>query len=116
MNRTITIALAGIALCHGIAHAQSGRAACERLLHLHNGESRVLTADYAAAGPFQRPAMGPVTPAPLMLPAHCSVRIITPTSSDSAVTSEIWLPDPPGLERQTAGYRQRWLFQRALLL
>ncbi len=28
------------------------------------------------------------------MPAHCSVRIITPTSSDSAVTSEIWLPDP----------------------
>lgn len=47
--------------------------------------------------------MGPVTPAPLMLPAHCSVRIITPTSSDSAVTSEIWLPDPPAWNGKLLG-------------
>jgi len=54
----------------------------------------VLAADYAAEGPLQLPPIGPVGPRRIVLPAHCFVRISTPTSSDSAVTSEIWLPDP----------------------
>ena len=45
------------------------------------------------AGEFRAPATGPFIPPAITLPAHCSVRIFTPTSSDSGVTSEFWLPD-----------------------
>ena len=58
--------------------------------------SRILTAEYSAAGEFRAPAVGSFNPPPLMLPAHCSVRIFTPTSCDSEVTAEIWLPDAAG--------------------
>jgi len=66
MNRSVWLVFAGLALYHGIADAQSGRAACERPLSFHSVDSRVLTADSAAEGSFQLPVMGPVSPAPLI--------------------------------------------------
>jgi hypothetical protein len=88
------ITLAAIATLSASAWAQTGQAACERLRSLHSGSSRILTADYSVAGEFRAPSVGSFSPPPIMLPAHCSVRVFTPTSSDRGVTSEIWLPDP----------------------
>jgi pimeloyl-ACP methyl ester carboxylesterase len=88
------IMLAAIATLSASAWAQTGQAACERLRSLHSGSSRILTADYSVAGEFRAPSVGSFSPPPIMLPAHCSVRVFTPASSDRGVTSEIWLPDP----------------------
>jgi feruloyl esterase len=87
------ITLAAIATLSASARAQTGQADCERLRSLHSGSSRTLSVEYSAAGEFRAPAIGSFVPPPIMLPAHCSVRVFTPTSPDSGVTSEIWLPD-----------------------
>lgn len=87
------ITLAAIATLSASARAQTGQAACEQLRSLHSGSLRILTAGYSAAGEFRPPGVGSFNPPPIMLPAHCSVRVFTPTSSDSGVTVEIWLPD-----------------------
>jgi feruloyl esterase len=93
MNHWTATALTGLALYHGAAYAQTGQAACERMRSFHHGASRVLAAEYLS-GAFTPPPIGPFTPRPIVLPPHCSVRIVTPTSADSTVISEIWLPDP----------------------
>lgn len=93
MNHWTITALTGLALYQGAAYAQSGHVACERMRSFHYGASHVLAADYFS-GAFTPPPIGSFTPRPIMLPPHCSVRIVTPTSADSTVTSEIWLPDP----------------------
>jgi hypothetical protein len=64
---------------------------------------RILTARYSAAGEFRRPAGRLFNPPPIMLPAHCSVRVYTPTSSDGGVTVEIWLPDAAGWNGKLLG-------------
>ena len=87
------IMLAAIVTLSASVEAQIGQAACELLRSLHIASSRTLSAEYSMAGEFRAPAVGSFNPPPMMLPAHCSVRVFTPTSSDSGVTSEIWLPD-----------------------
>ncbi len=96
MKLTRLIVVAAMATLCSNVQAQTGQAASERLRSLHSGSSRVLSAEYKAAGEFRAPAIGSFTLPPMMLPAHCSVRIFTPTSSDSGVTSKIWLPDAAG--------------------
>ena len=103
MKSTRLIMVAAIATLSASAPAQTGQAACERLRSLHSGSSRILTAEYSAAGDFRAPAMGSFNPPPILLPAHCSVRVFTPTSSDSGVTSEIWLPDAAGWNGKLLG-------------
>ncbi len=93
MKTTRLIIVAAITGLSASVQAQTGQAACERLRSLHSGSSRILSAEYSAAGEFRAPAMGSFNPPPIMLPAHCSVRVLTPTSPDSRVTSEIWLPE-----------------------
>ena len=103
MKSTRLIVVAAIAALSASAPAQTGQAACERLRSLHSGSSRILTAEYIAAGDFQAPSMGSINAPPILLPAHCSVRVFTPTSSDSGVTSEIWLPDASGWNGKLLG-------------
>ena len=86
--------IVAVVVSSAAARADNGQAVCERLRSLRSGASHVLAAEYIPAGKFELPAMGSFHPAPMMLPAHCSVRVFTATSPDSAVTSEIWLPDP----------------------
>jgi len=93
VKSTRLIMVAAIAALSASAPAQTGQAACERLRSLRIGSSRILNAEYSSAGDFQAPAVGAFNPPPIMLPAHCSLRVLTSTSSDSGVTSEIWLPD-----------------------
>jgi hypothetical protein len=93
VKSTRLIMLAAIATLTATASAQTGQAACERLRSLHSGSSRILSVEYSVAGEFRAPAAGSFNPPPIILPAHCSVRVFTPTSPDSGVTSEIWLPD-----------------------
>ena len=96
MKSTRFIMVAAIATLSASVAAQTGQAACERLRSLHSGSSRILSSEYSMAGEFRAPAVGSFNPPPIVLPAHCSVRVFTPTSSDSGVTSEIWLPDAAG--------------------
>lgn len=103
MKSTQLIIAAAIAILSASAHAQTGQAACERLRSLQSGSSRTLSAEYSAAGDFQPPAVGSFSPPPIMLPAHCSVRVFTPTSSESGVTSEVWLPDAAGWNGKLLG-------------
>jgi feruloyl esterase len=93
MRSAYLIASAVIAALSASAHAQTGQAACERLRTLHGGSSRILSAEYSVAGESRAPGAGSFNPPPIVLPAHCSVRVFTSTSRDSGVTSEIWLPD-----------------------
>ena len=93
MKSTRLILMIAIATWSACAQAQSGQAACERLRSRHSGSSRTLSVEYSVAGEFRAPAIGTFNPPPIILPAHCSVRVFTPTSSDSGITSEIWLPD-----------------------
>jgi feruloyl esterase len=86
-------AIIAVAFSSAAAHGENGQAPCERLRSFRSGASHVLTADFVPAGRFEPPAMGSFHPATMMLPAHCSVRVFTATSADSAVTSEIWLPN-----------------------
>lgn len=92
MRSACIIGSAVIAALSASAHAQTGQAACERLRTLHSGSSRILS-EYSVAGEFRAPAAGSFNPPPIVLPAHCSARVFTPTSPDSGVISEIWLPD-----------------------
>ncbi len=55
------------------------------------------------AGEFRSPAVGSFNSPPIMLPAHCMVRVFTPTSSESGVTSEVWLPDAAGWNGKLLG-------------
>ena len=103
MKSTRLIMVAAIATLSASVEAQTGQAACERLRSLHSGSSRILSAEYSLAGEFRAPAVGSFRPPPIMLPAHCSVRVFTPTSSDSGVTSEIWLPDAAGWNGKLLG-------------
>jgi feruloyl esterase len=96
VKSTRFIIVAAIVTLSASVAAQTGQAACERLRPLHSGSSRILGAEYSVAGEFRAPAVGSFSPPPIVLPAHCSVRVFTPTSSDSGVTSEIWLPDAAG--------------------
>ena len=103
MKSTRLIIVAAITALSASVQAQTGQAACERLRSLHSGSSRILSAEYCAAGEFRAPAMGSFNPPPIMLPARCSVRVFTPTSSDSGVISEIWLPDAAGWNGKLLG-------------
>jgi feruloyl esterase len=103
MRSAYIIASAVIAALSSSADAQAGQGACERLRSLHSGSSRILTAEYMAAGEFRAPAVGSFNRAPTLLPAHCAVRVFTPTSSDGGVTSEIWLPDAAGWNGKLLG-------------
>ncbi len=94
MNILRLAVIAALGACSVAAHADDAKATCERQRSLRTPNSHVLAAEYVPAGNFELRAMGSFHPAPLMLPAHCSVRVSTTTSPDSAVTSEIWLPDP----------------------
>lgn len=96
MEFTRSIVVAAMVALSGSAPAQMGQAACERLRSLHSGSARILSAEYSSPGDFRAPVVGSFNAPPIMLPAHCSVRVFTPTSSDSGVTSEIWLPDAAG--------------------
>lgn len=88
MRSAYIIASAVIAALSASAHAQTGQAACERLRTLHSGSSRILSAEYSVACEFRAPAGGSFNPPHMILPAHCSVRVFTPTSRDSGVTSD----------------------------
>lgn len=93
MKLTRLVTLAAIATLSAGAQAQTGQAACERLRSLRSGSLRILSAEYSKAGEFRAAATGSFNTPAIRLPAHCSVRIFTPTSSDGGVTSEFWLPD-----------------------
>ncbi|MBW4027286.1 MAG: hypothetical protein HIU93_07765 [Acidobacteria bacterium] len=103
MRSAYIIASAVSAALSSSAHAQTGQGACERLRSLHSSSSCILTAEYSAAGEFRAPAAGSFNPPPILLSAHCSVKAFTPTSSDSGVTSEIWLPDAAGWNGKLLG-------------
>ncbi len=77
------------------SHAQGPvSASCEALRNLHLEATRVFSASPMPAGEIQQPPFGPYKPPPQQLPAHCVVRTVVATSSDSAVTSDVWLPEP----------------------
>ncbi len=103
MKRPGILAFAVIAVLSTPDHAQMRQAACERLRSFQSNASRILSAEYSAAGEYRPPVIGSLNPPPIMLPSHCSVRVFTPTSSDSGVTSEIWLPDPAGWNGKLLG-------------
>ena len=95
MGHSLVLATATLASLCGTAHAQAARpAGCEALLTLSLEATRVLAANDVPAGEMQQPAMGPYTPPPLQLPAHCAVRTVVTTSPKSQVSSDLWLPAP----------------------
>lgn len=60
------------------------------------------------------PQMGSSTPTPTMLPPHCSVQMVTPTSPDSAVTADIWLWNGDMLGTGDGGYSSAFSYGRWL--
>ena len=83
-----------LALAAGLHAQESISAVCEGLRTLHVEATRVLTASFLPGGELQQPGSGTSKRPTLQLPAHCAIRTAVATSSDSAVTSEIWLPAP----------------------
>ncbi len=94
MRFLIAVAAAGLSLTPKATLAQSTQTACESLRTFSKAGSRILASDYRPAGPLQLRGTGSFTPPPIEVDAHCAVSISTITSTESAVTSEIWLPDP----------------------